>query len=260
MSVITTENTITNGNTMIKISNISKTYDEVTALKSVSFRVQPGQLCGLLGPNGAGKSTLFKIIMHLLFADEGEIQLNDQPVDFKNFAYKRQIGYAPEAPALYEYLTGAEFLKFIAGAKQVPPGDQHAEITKWLAFFKLENKAQELVINYSQGMRRKLSLCAAIIGKPKLLLLDEATNGLDPETSFYFKTWLQEYCAGGGTVLFSSHIIETIENLCDRIVILHQGQILKEMEHREWKIKKQAGESLEQQFIQLIKAQNLICR
>jgi len=237
---------------MIAVSQIKKTFDKVQALQGISFKVNPGELCGLLGPNGAGKSTLFKIIMGLLFPDQGTVIFEDKVLSSKDFSYKNDIGYAPETPVLYEYLTGAEFLQFIACAKQIPPGEQQKEIQRWFEFFRLQEKAGELITNYSHGMRRKLSLSAAIMGKPKLLLLDEATNGLDPETSFYFKSYLQDFCKAGGTVIFSSHIIETIENLCQRIVILHLGQVIREMNREEWQQSSQQGSSLEEVFIRLI--------
>ena len=125
-------------------------------------------------------------------------------------------------------------------------------IEKWLTFFDLSAKAGELIKNYSHGMRRKISLCAALLGEPDALLLDEATNGLDPETSFLFKEFLRNYCREGGMVLFSSHIIETVEHLCDRIIILHRGRVLEEMRREEWKKLREVGSSLEQKFIAMI--------
>jgi len=237
---------------MIAVHNISKAFERVQALQNVSFELKRGELCGLLGPNGAGKSTLFNITMGLQQPDQGQIYVNDTCIDFGEFAYKQDIGYAPESPALYEYLSGFEFLNFVANAKQIPNATRCSQVEKWLSFFKLEDKAHELVRDYSHGMRRKLSLSAAIIGEPKLLLLDEATNGLDAEMSFNFKTYLRDFCSAGGTVLFSSHIIETIENLCDRIIILHQGIVLREMLREDWENLSCQGTSLEEFFIKLI--------
>lgn len=238
---------------MLSIKNLSKTFDAVPALREVSFAVAKGELCGLLGPNGAGKSTLFKIIMGLLAPDSGEIQLAGQQIIFGETEYKRHAGYAPEAPVLYDYLTGSEFLHFIAAAKGIAPKVREQQIQHWLAFFDLTGKAAELMKSYSHGMRRKTSLAAALLGAPDILLLDEATNGLDPESSFRFKQYLREFCAAGGTILFSSHIIETVEHLCDRLVILHQGCVRREMPRTEWQDLRQRGSSLEQEFIKLVK-------
>lgn len=239
---------------MLTINNLSKTFESVRALQDVTFSIAPGELCGLLGPNGAGKSTLFKIIMGLLAPEAGTITLAGAPIVFGATDYKRQIGYAPETPALYEYLTGREFLHFIAAAKAVSPPTREPQIQQWLEFFNLTEKAEELIVTYSQGMRRKISLTAALLGQPEILLLDEATNGLDPESSFKFKNYLREFCGRGGTVLFSSHIIETVEHLCDRLLILHRGQVKREMQRRDWQELRQQGSSLEQAFIAVVQA------
>jgi ABC-2 type transport system ATP-binding protein len=239
---------------MIIIKNISKTFGHIQALNEISFSVAKGSLCGLLGPNGAGKSTLFKIITGLLQADAGEMELAGDRVTFEEVEYKRKIGYAPETPILYEYLTGREFLSFIAAAKQVPPSKRQQQIQHWLEFFDLAAKAGDLIKSYSHGMRRKISLAAAFLGEPEILLLDEATNGLDPESSFRLKGYLREYCGRGGTVLFSSHILETVEHLCDHIVILHRGQVRREMQRHEWQNLREMGTSLEQEFIAMIQS------
>jgi len=238
--------------TMIELKNLTKAFDKVRALQDVSFSVKRGELCGLLGPNGAGKSTLFKTVMGLIAADAGEVTIAGRPVTFGEVEYKRIIGYSPESPVFYEYLTGAEFLYFIAAAKRVTRDRRQEQIQHWLEFFDLVEKSSELVRNYSHGMRRKLSLCAALVGEPQILLLDEATNGLDPEASFHFKNFLRQHCSAGNTVLFSTHIIETVEHLCDRIVILHRGRVLREMQREEWEGLRQQGSSLEQEFIAMV--------
>lgn len=237
---------------MIIIQNLSKSFQPVQALQNVTLAVRRGELCGLLGPNGAGKSTLFKIVMGLLAPDAGEIVIAGEPIHFGEVEYKRRMGFAPESPVLYEYLTGREFLNFIAAAKRLAMQQREGEIAKWLDFFELATKADEFILEYSHGMRRKISLCAAFLGHPDILMLDEATNGLDPESSYRLKEYLREFCKQGGTVLFSSHIIETIEHLCDRIIILHQGRVLQEMRHEEWEDFRRHGSSLEKEFMLLV--------
>ncbi len=238
---------------MIVVENIRKSFDTVQALTNVSFSIETGVLCGLVGPNGAGKSTLFKLLMGLLELDSGRIKIANETINFGETSYKAKIGYAPEAPILYDYLTGIEFLHFVAAAKRIKENLKQSEIKKWIDFFDLFSKAGELIKNYSHGMRRKMSLCAALIGTPNLLFLDEATNGLDPESSFKFKNYLKTYCKNGGTVLFSSHIIETVEHLCDRIIILHQGKIRRELDRDDWEGLREQGSSLEQLFISLVR-------
>lgn len=241
---------------MIIIKNLYKAFGLVQAINNVSFSVEAGTLCGLVGPNGAGKSTLFRLLMGLLEPDSGKIEIADEIINFGDTGYKSKIGYAPEDPILYDYLTGVEFLNFVAAVKKVPSNIRANEIHKWLNFFDLFQKSGELIKNYSHGMCRKMSLCAALIGSPEILLLDEATNGLDPESSFKFKEYLKDFCENGGTVLFSSHIIETVEYLCDRIIILHQGKILRELDRDEWEGLRQQDSSLEQLFISLVQDKN----
>jgi len=237
---------------MITVENIDKSFGTVQALNDVSFSIEAGSLCGLVGPNGAGKSTLFKVLMGLLELDAGKINIADETINFGETAYKTKTGYASENPILYDYLTGVEFLYFIAAAKRTPEKLKEGEIKKWIDFFDLSSKAGELIKTYSHGMRRKISLCAALLGTPNILLLDEATNGLDPEGSFKFKQYLKDFCRDGGTVLFSSHIIETVEHLCDRIIILHQGEIRRELNRDEWEGLREQDSSLEQLFIYLV--------
>ena len=191
--------------------------------------------------------------MGLLEANDGEIKIASETINFGDSNYKNKIGYAPESTQLYEYLTGIEFLQFIAAAKHFSVSEVENEITEWINFFDLGGKTNELIKNYSQGMRRKMSLCAALIGNPPILFLDEATNGLDPESSYKFKEYLRSYCQNGGTVLFSSHIIETVEYLCDRIIILHKGQIKQELEKEEWENLREQGSSLEEMFIEVVR-------
>lgn len=237
---------------MIEISQISKSFGPVRALRDVSFTAGGGTICGLLGPNGAGKSTLFKILMGLLPPDSGTCRIAGTPITFGETAYKQGIGYAPENPVFFDYLTGRQFLAFIAAAKAVPPGRRENDIRHWLSFFTLQEKADELIVHYSQGMRRKLSLAAAFTGDPGILILDEATNGLDPESSYNLKQQLRAFCKAGKTVLFSTHIIEVAEQLCDRIVILHRGERARELHRDEWLAFRKAGTSLEQEFIRIV--------
>jgi ABC-2 type transport system ATP-binding protein len=241
---------------MISLTNISKSFGTVQALSDISFSVEAGSLCGLVGPNGAGKSTLFKILMGLLEPDTGILEIANETIHFGDTFYKHKIGYAPENPILYNYLTGLELLHFVSSAKRIAPASQQTEVQQWIKFFDLSTKSGELIKNYSHGMRRKISLAAALVGSPQILLLDEATNGLDPESSFKFKEYLKKFCAESGTVLFSSHIIETVEHLCDRIIILHEGKLRKELDRKEWQVLREQGSSLEQLFISLVKGES----
>ncbi|MFQ5629517.1 MAG: ABC transporter ATP-binding protein [bacterium] len=237
---------------MIDVQNLQKYFGETRAVDAVSFSVKQGELCGLLGPNGAGKSTIFKMLMGLIKPDTGVFRIAGEMISYSETSYKSKIGYAPENPVFYEYLTGMQFLQFVTAAKAIPYKKRQADIDHWMAFFDLTAKTDELVNNYSQGMRRKLSLSAALLGEPKILILDEATNGLDPESSFKIKKYFREFCSNGGTILFSTHIIEIVEHLCDRIIVLHKGEKLKELQRTDWEGLRKSGSSLEQEFIHLV--------
>ena len=237
---------------MITVDQISKSFNGSYALTELSFEIPAGSLCGLVGPNGAGKSTLFRIIMGLVEANCGTIAINNTPIHFGDVGYKINIGYAPETPLLYDYLTGEEFMRFIATVRKLNDSTFNEELDDWARFFNMQEKLPELIRDYSQGMRRKLSLMAALIGKPSVLLLYEATNGLDPADSYAFKGYLKSFCAGGGTVLFASHIIETVEQLCDRVMIIHQGRLIRTLTRRELKQLPAQGTSLEQIFMESI--------
>ena len=219
---------------MIELVGVTKSYGPVHAVAGVSFRLEPGSLCGLLGRNGAGKSTLFKMLVGLVPGDGGELRVNGLAVPFGELAFRRQVGYVPENELLDDYLTVQEFLEFIAAIREIPAAERAADIDRWLTFFQLTDKRHALLIECSQGMRRKTSLAAAFLGRPRLLLLDEAMNGLDPESRAALKVELKSFCAGGGTVLFSTHVLETVEGLCDRVLILVRGRIARDLRPGDW--------------------------
>jgi ABC-2 type transport system ATP-binding protein len=207
---------------MIKVDKIVKRYDKVIALDELSLSVNKGELFGLIGPNGAGKSTLLQCIIGLLKQDAGEILVDiNQNAD----SNKKHIGYAPEEPVLYPYLTGREFLQFIAEIRNLP-----VSYTEWVDdFFQefgLQAKADELISDYSHGMKQKISLAASMIFGPQILLLDEPTNALDPESIFHFKDRLLAAKDKGVTIIFSSHILDTVEKICDRIGIIQNGKLV----------------------------------
>ena len=167
---------------MIEIRNLRKSYGSVLALDDVSFRLEPGRLCGLLGRNGAGKSTLFKTL----------------------------VGLVP------------------------PDNPRRAAIDRWIEFFELAGKRDTLLIECSQGMRRKASLAAALLGNPRLLLLDESMNGLDPAARAALRQELRRFTSAGGTILFSTHVLETVDTLCDRVLVLVRGRLTRDLAAGDW--------------------------
>ncbi|HEX7881032.1 MAG TPA: ABC transporter ATP-binding protein [Candidatus Eisenbacteria bacterium] len=231
---------------MITITGLSKSYGAVRALSDVSFTLAPGQICGLLGRNGAGKSTLIRILVGLLPPDAGSLQVDGKPVPFGDITLRRAIGYVPESELLDDFLTVRQFLEFVAAIRELPIAERRADIDRWLAAFRLTDKADALLVECSHGMRRKTSMAGALLGRPRLLLLDEALNGLDPESRVVMRGVLRDFAAGGGTALFSTHVLETAETICDRALIIVRGKIARDLPSDAWR---GAPGTLEREFL-----------
>jgi len=211
----------------LAVEGVSKSFGTVQALASVSFSVGAGEIVGLLGPNGAGKSTTMKAVLGLVRPDLGRIRLFGRDVSADPLGTKRQVGYVPESPALYEFLTGAEYLDFVADMYGLDPSTRAARIQQFLTGFELAGHENSLISGYSQGMKQKVALIAALAHRPRLLILDEPLNGLDPRSARVTKDLLrnladQERVA----VLFSTHVLVIAQAICDRVVILSRGHVL----------------------------------
>jgi len=222
-----TEFSLRAGGSALQVDGISKSFGAVQALSAVSFSVASGEIVGLLGPNGAGKSTTMRAVLGLVQADSGEIRLFGQNILADPEQTKRLSGYVPEAPALYEFLTGAEYLDFVADMYGLDPATRAERIRQYLAGFELTGHEDSLISGYSQGMKQKVALIAALSHHPKLLILDEPLNGLDPRSARITKDLLRNLATHEGVaVLFSTHVLEIAQAICDRIVILHRGHVL----------------------------------
>ena len=218
---------LTASGSALQVDGISKSFGALQALSSVSFSVASGEIVGLLGPNGAGKSTTMRAVLGLIQADSGEIRLFGQNVTADPERTKRLSGYVPEAPALYEFLTGAEYLDFVADMYGLDSATRAERIRQYLAGFELAGHEDSLISGYSQGMKQKVALIAALSHHPKLLILDEPLNGLDPRSARVTKDLLRNLATHEGVaVLFSTHVLEIAQAICDRIVILHRGHVL----------------------------------
>jgi ABC-2 type transport system ATP-binding protein len=213
--------------TALAVEGVSKSYGSVRALSEVGFTVPKGQIVGLLGPNGAGKSTMMKSILGLLRPDAGRILLFGQDVQADPVAAKRQIGYVPESPALYEFLTGGEYLDFVADMYGLDSATRRERIPQFLLGLELQGHENSLISGYSQGMKQKVALIAALVHRPRLLVLDEPLNGLDPRSARVTKDLLRNLASHEGVgVLFSTHVLEIAEAICDRVVILNHGSVV----------------------------------
>jgi ABC-2 type transport system ATP-binding protein len=211
----------------LEVDGISKTFGTTRAVSDVRFAVPRGQIVGLLGPNGAGKSTTMKAILGLVRPDVGTIRVFGQDVLADPVAVKRTIGYVPETPSLYEFLTGAEYLDFVADMYGIDPTTRRARIQPFLEGLELAGHENSLISGYSQGMRQKVALIAGFLHHPHLLILDEPLNGLDPRAARVVKDLVLTRARSEGVgVLFSTHVLEIAQAICDSIVILHHGTVL----------------------------------
>ncbi|MCI4354129.1 MAG: ABC transporter ATP-binding protein, partial [Thermoplasmata archaeon] len=193
----------------------------------VSFSVAYGEIVGLLGPIGAGMSTSMKIALGILPHVGGEVRVYGQSVRADPVAAKRQIGYVPETPQLYEYLTGAEYLDFIADMYGMDPGTREPRILQFLTALELQGHENAMISGYSMGMKQKIALISALLHRPRVLVLDEPLNGLDPRSARIVKDLLRSLATQEGVgVLFSTHVLEIAQAICDRVVILNRGSVL----------------------------------
>ena len=213
---------------MIEIRGLSKSYDKgrVQAVKGLDLHVRKGELFGFLGPNGAGKTTTLKVLVGLLKPDAGTVLLGGVDVRREPLKAKALFGYCPDEPVLYERMSGARFLAFIADVYRVDPAVRAARVAELAERFEMKDALGEVVASYSHGMRQKLSLMSALLHDPEILVLDEPIVGLDPRAAFTLKETLRGLCDRGRTVFFSTHIMEIAERLCDRVGIINHGELV----------------------------------
>lgn len=236
---------------MIKLIDVQKSFGEIHAVNKISIEIAEGEIFGFIGNNGAGKTTTIKMMIGLLKPDYGKVMINGIDVIEDSLSFKKYVGYAPEEPIFFEYLSGYEFLDFIADIKGLDTKERKAQIGELIEFFYLTEKQHQLIKTYSHGMRKKIALAAALIAHPKILLLDEPITGLDPECSYKFKLRLTQLAEQGITIFFSSHILETVEKICHRIGIIDEGQLILSGTIEEFRSQFKNILSLEEIFMQL---------
>jgi ABC-2 type transport system ATP-binding protein len=209
---------------MIQTENLSKWYGVKHAVDALSLRVEPGEILGFLGPNGAGKSTTVKILTGLVAADGGSATVCGFNVATDPLEVKRRIGYVPETPALYDSLTADEYLDVIGCLYHLEPKTSKNRRDELLDLLALTGTRHQRLKEYSKGMRQKVIIAAALLHRPEVLILDEPLDGLDANTALVMKELLRKLAAQGKTIMFSSHILEVVERICTRIVIINKGQ------------------------------------
>lgn len=213
---------------MIRLNNVTKTYakSQTKAVEDLSLEIKDGEIFGFLGPNGAGKSTTIKMITGILTPDCGTIEVDGVNMAEKPIAAKSLIGFVPDNHETYETLKGIEYLNFIGAMYNVESAVLKSRIEEYAAMFQLTDALPSMISSYSHGMKQKLMVIAALIHEPKVWILDEPLTGLDPQSAFQLKQLMRKHADAGNTVFFSSHVIDVVEKVCDRIGIINHGKLV----------------------------------
>lgn len=238
---------------MLQARSITRRYAERLALDGVSLNVAAGEIVGLLGANGAGKSTLLRTVAGLQPPDSGQVLVGGHDVWAEPLAAKRALGYAAEEPRFHDELSAREYLAFVAAVRGLEPIAAHDRMVELAQGLELGTRLDEPVHGYSHGMRKKLSFLAAVLHRPAVLLCDEALEGFDALSALAAKTTLRELASAGSAILFSSHVTETVERMCDRVVLLHDGRVARTLARAEWGAGDDLHSPLERLFLDVLR-------
>ena len=211
---------------MLEVEGLTKRYGALTAIERVSFNVEPGEVLGLLGPNGSGKSTTVKILTGLLAPTAGAVRIDGRDALADLPRYKATLGYVPEEPYLYSYLTGPEYLRLIGRLRLVPEAALDDKIERFLRLLGIYDDRYQTLSSYSKGMRLKVLIAAAVLHNPRIVVLDEPFSGLDVSAARVLKAFVRALADEGKIVVFSSHVLEVVEQVCSRVVILKSGCVV----------------------------------
>jgi ABC-2 type transport system ATP-binding protein len=211
---------------MLEVHNLTKRFRSLTVVDRVNFSVRAGEITGYLGPNGSGKSTTVKMMTGLLHPTEGEILFLGRNLRNDAVAFKKRLGYVPEEPHLYGYLTGLEYLQLAGGLRGLPDDFVNQRANQLLELLSLTDARWVPISAYSKGMKQRVLIAAALLHDPDLLVFDEAQSGLDISSSLLFRHLLRALAARGKAILYISHILELVEKVCDRVVIIYRGRIV----------------------------------
>ncbi len=232
---------------MLQIEHLTKTYGEKKAVDDLSLHILPGEIYGFIGHNGAGKTTTLKSVAGILRFDAGEIRIAGTSIRTDPLACKRKIAYIPDNPDLYDYMTGIQYLNFIANIFGVSAADRQVRIRELAERFELTNDLAQPIAAYSHGMKQKLAIISAWLHAPQLVVMDEPFVGLDPKAAHLLKGMMRELCDRGGAIFFSTHVLEVAEKLCDKVAILRAGKLIRSGTMEEVK----GDDSLEEVFLEL---------
>ena len=212
---------------MLEINGLSKSYGSHKAVDNLSMRIANGEIHGFIGHNGAGKTTTLRSIAGILQFEEGTIMIDGHSIKEEPLACKKIMAYIPDNPDLYEFMSGIQYLNFIADIFGVDVSTRDERIHRYTDLFEITNVLDDAISSYSHGMKQKLAIVSAWIHEPKLILMDEPFVGLDPKASHILKQMMREFCDQGNAILFSTHVLEVAEKLCDRVAIIKDGKLIR---------------------------------
>ena len=232
---------------MLDIQHLTKTFGEKKAVDDLSLRIAPGEIYGFIGHNGAGKTTTLKAAVGILQFDAGDIFIGGRSIRTDPLGCKRQLAYIPDNPDLYDFMSGIQYLNFIADIFGIPAAERWARIEPLADAFELTADLGQPVSAYSHGMKQKLAIISAWLHQPRLILMDEPFVGLDPKAAHLLKGMMRELCDAGGAIFFSTHVLEVAEKLCDKVAIIKGGKLIRSGTMEDVK----GDESLESVFLEL---------
>lgn len=213
---------------MLRIKNFSKTYKNgKVAVKDLNLNIESGEIYGFIGQNGAGKTTTIKCVVGALDFESGDILINGMSIKKNPIEAKKVVAYVPDKPSIYEFLTGIEYINFVADIFEVPVDEREERIKRYGDMLNITKNLGSLISSYSHGMKQKVAIIGALVHNPKLIIFDEPFVGLDPVASANFRGIMRDLCNSGSSIFFSTHILEVAEKLCDKIAIIKDGKLMK---------------------------------
>ena len=236
---------------ILEIKNLTKYYGKIKGIENLSLSLEEGEIFGFLGKNGAGKSTTIKSITGIIPFDGGSIEICGHDIKKEPIACKLNIGYVPDNHAVYENLTGKEYVNYIANLYKVSKEETEERLEKFVKLFNMRHAIDNQIRSYSHGMKQKICIIAALIHNPKLWVLDEPLMGLDPQSAYDIKCYMKEHRRLGNTVFFSSHNIDMVEKLCDRVAIINKGHLIEIIDVEDFM--ENSPVSMEEYFLNLTK-------
>ena len=211
---------------MLEADHLAKRFFGITVVDDVSFVVRPGEVVGYLGPNGSGKTTTAKMCTGLLETSSGSVRFRGKKIDDDLIAYRKRLGYVPEEPHLYTFQSGREYLELVGRLRDLPSDVLDRKIDTLLDLFGLRTAADQTIASYSKGMRQKVLIIAALLHDPDVLIFDEPDSGLDVTTTLVLRHLVRALARRGKAVMYSSHVLDIVEKLCDRVIVLHRGRVV----------------------------------